>query len=354
MKTSQFVASAAVILAGWLGLSANRAARAAEGEIPAELTTPNYRVSELTGIGRQKGVERQDPSNVLKAGDTYYVWYTRRKAGVHPYASTVFYATSSDGRKWVEKGQAVGKGQEGQWDSFGVITPYTAAVGGKYYLYYTGTSAPKGFRSRDPGGTLRHIGVAIADSPDGPWRKFEGNPVLSPTPKAWDSLIVDDAHLLVWKGKCWLYYKGGHGTIPPSRTQWGLAVGEKPTGPFVKSKHNPLIGGHTVCVWPHRRGLAALIDAAGTERFTVQWSTDGIRFRRAAKLKVVHTGCGPYDPDAHGGVAYGRGIMWGVAQAGRPLRIVRFDVALGAPRLEGNSLRKGTSRTGKAPERPKD
>ena len=301
--------------------------------VPAELTTPNYRTREIAGLGYDLKLDRQDPSNVIRVGKTYYVWYTQRKAGVHPYASTVYYATSADGVRWKDRGQAIGKGPKGAWDSFGVITPYTAVAGGKYYLFYTGTSSVRPFRSRDPGGTLRHIGIAVADSPDGPWVKYEKNPVLSPTKGAWDSLIVDDAHVLVRGGKYWMYFKGGHGTIKPSDTQWGLAVADAITGPYVKSPRNPLIGGHTVCIWPHRAGLGALIDSAGPERYTVQYSSDGIHFRRTAKVAYVHTGCGPFDPDAHANVAYGRGITWGVAQQrtkGR-LHLVRFDVACEAP-----------------------
>ncbi|MFW6163618.1 MAG: family 43 glycosylhydrolase [Planctomycetota bacterium] len=306
---------------------------ATAGQVPPELTTPRYRVRQLDGIGRDPAVDRQDPSNVLKVRGRYYVWYTQRRHGVHPYASTVYYATSQDGLHWEDRGEALGKGPKGAWDSFGVITPYVAAIGGKYYLYYTGTTATKPFKSRGDDATLRHIGVAVAETPDGPWRRFEDNPILSPTASAWDSLIVDDTHLIVRGGKCWLYYKGGHHTIAPRDTQWGLALGDGPTGPFAKSEHNPLVGGHTVCLWPHRKGLAALVDNAGPERFTVQWSPDGLRWQRAAKLKRVHTGCGPYAPDAFDDVTYGRGIRWGVAQERRGGRvyIVRFDVALQAP-----------------------
>jgi len=196
--------------------------RTRAAEIPPELTRPNYRTREITGIGPQADVQRQDPSNVIQVGDSYYVWYTRRKAGVHPYASTVYFAGSKDGVHWTEHGEAIGKGDAAAWDGFGVITPYVAVLDGKYYLFYTGTPAAKPWRSRDPGGTLRHIGIAIADQPHGPWRKYAGNPVLSPDAGAWDSLIVDDAHLIVRGGKCWMYYKGGHGTIRPDQTEWGF------------------------------------------------------------------------------------------------------------------------------------
>jgi len=307
-------------------------------KIPQELTTPNYRVSEIDGIGAEAGVERQDPSNVIKDGDTFYVWYTRRRSGVHPYASTVYYATSKDGRDWSEKGAALGKGTADAWDSFGVITPYVAVFDGKFYLYYTGTHAPDGFRSRGPNGTLRHIGVAIADRPDGPWKRFADNPVLSPGQRGtWDELLVDDAHLIKRGGKYWFYFKGGHGTIRPDATQWGVAIGDSPNGPFIKHEANPLIGGHTVCLWPHGRGIAALIDSAGSERHTVQWSTDGIHFTRAAKTEQpVLTGCGPFDPDAFTDDGWGDGVTWGVGQRRTPgtkVHIARFDIdAKAAPR----------------------
>ncbi len=88
----------------------------AEGaDIPPELKTPNYRTRQLTGIGFDPQLERQDPSNVIRAGETCYVWYTQRKTGVHPYASTVYYATSKDGVHWTDQGQALGKGEKGAW-----------------------------------------------------------------------------------------------------------------------------------------------------------------------------------------------------------------------------------------------
>ena len=112
-----------------------------------------------------------------------------------------------------------------------------------------------------------------------------------------------------------------------------MAIADSPTCPFVKVEHNPLIGGHTVCVWPHREGVAALIDNAGPEKYTVQWSADGIHFQRAAKLEHVHTGCGPYDRDAFTNTEQGRGITWGVAQDRQKgkMCIVRFDVDLEVP-----------------------
>ena len=306
-------------------------------KVPDELKIPNYRTTDLEGIGYDLKLERQDPSNVIKVDDSYYVWYAQRDTGLHSCASTIYYATSEDGLHWRSKGEAIGKGKKGEWDSFGVITPYVAAINGKYYLYYTGTSVEKEFVPRGPDATLKHIGVALADNPDGPWKKFGQNPVLSPGQgDVWDNVLVDDAHIIVRNGKYWFYYKGDHRSGGPRNTKWGLAIGDQPTGPFVRHAGNPLIGGHTVCVWPHRDGVAALVDKAGPERFTVQWSPDGIHFERAARLGQVHTGCGPYDPDAFTDTENGGGISWGVAQhrdpsIGKNVHIIRFDVDMEVP-----------------------
>lgn len=318
----------------WVSLQADTGddSNSRDGQVPKELKTPNYSITQLEGIGHNPKISRQDPSNVIKVGNKFYVWYTQRRRGVHPYASTIYYATSEDGIKWKDRGQALGKGAKDAWDSFGAITPYVAVVDGKYYLFYTGTSVDGKFRSRGPDATLRHIGVAVADDPTGPWKRFKGNPVLSPGEGEWDSVLVDDAHLIVRGGRCLLYYKGCRHDIGAGETQWGLAVADRPTGPYVKSEHNPLIGGHTVCVWPHRRGVAALIDQSNT----VQWSADGIHFVKAAKIERVHTGCGPYDPDAFTNTKFGRGITWGVAQHRIKglLCIVRYDVDLKVPEDE--------------------
>ena len=172
-----------------------------------------------------------------------------------------------------------------------------------------------------------------------PWRRFAGNPILSPGPEgAWDSLVIDDAHLIRREDRWWMYYKGRTARESGAQTKWGLALADSPTGPFVKQGTRPIFpSGHTVCVWPHRGGVAALVDHAGPERYTVQWSANGIDFTRAARAPVIHTGCGPFDPDAFSDAGYGRGVTWGVAQlnVGNNLCIVRFDVDCLVPGTTG-------------------
>jgi hypothetical protein len=105
----------------------------------------------MTGIGSESGVVRRDPSDVIKVGNTYYVWYTKVFEGEPSFPEgyahgTIWYASSQDGINWTEQGQAVGLGQEGKFDDYACFTPnilYSPATS-NYYLYYTGVSNIRG------------------------------------------------------------------------------------------------------------------------------------------------------------------------------------------------------------------
>ena len=59
--------------------------------------------SEFEGIGSEDGVMRRDPSDIIKVGDLFYVWYS--KGTISPgYDATVWYATSEDGHQVDRKG----------------------------------------------------------------------------------------------------------------------------------------------------------------------------------------------------------------------------------------------------------
>jgi len=215
-------------------------------------------------IGREPGVSRRDPSDVIKVGNQYFVWYSKvvKGPGVtdYPsgYAADVWFATSPDGLVWMEQGEALGKGGAGTWDERGVFTPNILRFGAEFYLYYTGVAT--GHDNTVP--TPTQFGVAVADSPLGPWRRFAGNPILSPSTERarFDSARVDDAALLVRDGKIWFYYKGRRKGKGPGETKMGVAFADSPTGPFTK-QGGPLHAGHGVMVWPQGEGVASLATA---------------------------------------------------------------------------------------------
>ncbi|MBE3096694.1 MAG: sulfatase-like hydrolase/transferase [Planctomycetes bacterium] len=281
-------------------------------------------------IGPERGVSRRDPGDVLRVGDTFYVWYTkiRDEAGVFQYPSgysgTVWYATSPDGRRWTERGEAVGKGGAGAWDEHGVFTPNILEADGRYYLFYTGV--PKPFSA----GTPTAIGVAEAESPDGPWKKTQANPVLRPSddPALFDSFRVDDACLLVRDSRYWMYFKGRQQGHSPGETKMGVAMAGKPAGPYVKWKANPVIAsGHEVLCWPHGWGVASMVTAAGPQKNTIQFALDGVQFApRGGFVNGPHAP-GAYRPEAFRNHAFGQVIKWGIdhSAAGKDLFLRRFD-----------------------------
>lgn len=287
----------------------------------------------------EPGVIRRDPSAVLQIDGTYHVWYTRGEgdtAGfgtgdpskkVFPWDLTeVWHATSPDGWTWSEKGLAVGRGPARSFDDRAVFTPEIFAHGGRYYLVYQVVKAPYVVRVKN------QIAMAVADSPDGPWRKLD-EPILSAADNGewlgeeddrfaivskgdFDSHKVHDPCLVHYQDRFWLYYKGeqmGEGiTFGGRHVRWGVAVADHPEGPYEKSPWNPITNsGHEVCVWTHRGGIAALLTTDGPEKNTIQYAPDGVNFEIVAVIKGAPEALGLFrGPTTHDDPL--AGIAWGL------------------------------------------
>ena len=269
--------------------------------------------SPAQGIGPEKGVMRRDPSDIIKVGNLYYLWYSKGPQA-HGYNATIWYATSPDGYLWTEKGEALARGGVGSWDEQSVFTPNILVAEGKYWLFYT--AVPKPFTNTGNRVTKSAIGIACSDSPDGPWVKLPSNPVLktSDDPSAFDSMRVDDACLLVREGKYWLYYKGRQWDNTPGNTKMGVAVAENPGGSYLKHTGNPVIaGGHEVLVWPFEKGVVAMVNIGPKGiRKTLQYAPDGLAFEKWSDLKMVPHAAGAYRPEAFTDSRTGTMPEWGV------------------------------------------
>ena len=266
-----------------------------------------FSVQDLKGdLAFEEGVVRRDPSGILKENNKYYVWYSRSVGPSQGFGGDVendkvwpwdrcdiWYATSSDGWTWKEQGIAVRRGKQGAYDDRSVFTAEVMRHEGRYYLCYQTIKSPYTVRAKN------QVGLAWADSPDGPWTK-SSSPILSPADNGiwkgdeqnrflverkgdFDSHKVHDPCILPYRGKFYLYYKGeqmGEEVNFGGRMiRHGVAIADNPRGPYEKSPYNPISNsGHEVCVWPYRGGIASLLTTDGPERNTIQWAPDGINF----------------------------------------------------------------------------
>ena len=302
----------------------------------AEITDLVAIYSEASGIGAERDVMRRDPSDIIKVGDLYYVWYSK---GPQPsgYDATIWYATSADGRSWTERGMALPKGSTGSWDEHSVFTPNVLVADGRYWLFYT--AVPEPFVGKGPKTTPTAIGLAVSDSPDGPWTKVDSNPVLKigDDHDDFDSLRVDDACLIVRDGKYWMYYKGRQWNRSPGETRMGVAIAHQPQGPYVKHPGNPVIAGnHEVLVWPQGSGVAAMIGTVGPKAITrsIMYAADGLHFTKTHNIANVPTAGGGFRPEAFTDSGKGEQIQWGVhigSQKHHLPFIQRFDLQPSVP-----------------------
>ena len=288
----------------------------------------SFRYARITGIGRDAKVSRRDPSSVIKVGDLFYVWYTRRETESEPLGiengpdhlpavdwdlADLWYATSTDGFDWQERGVAVARTAPGGYGDRSATTCDVLAANGRYYLYFQTFTGP--FRRER--GDYCDVSMAWADSPDGPWQRVDRPVVELGAPDEWDSRSIHDPFVIVYRGKYWLYYKGAPLDQEPGRTilrAGGVAIADRPEGPFVKSPLNPVVNsGHETMYWPYRGGVAGLVAMDGPEKDTIQYAPDGLNFEVKSHVQMPPIAGGPFCPDAFADNGDGRGITWGLS-----------------------------------------
>lgn len=177
----------------------------------------------------------------------------------------------------------------------------------------------RGFQNRGYTGVGRTaFGVSVAGAPDGPWVKLTIGPVFESTqdPNKFDSYRVDDSCYLVREGKIWMYYKGRQWEHTPQETKMGVAIGERPEGPFVRQNNGDFVqdSGHEVMVWPYKGGVMSMVSDTGPNAMTLQFAADGVSFQIIGRLPENYPrapGC--YRPDLTDPEA--DGTTWGICMA---------------------------------------
>ena len=281
-----------------------------------------FSYTKITGIGYERGCTRRDPSDVIKVGNTYFVYYTKVYGHAPGYWGTIWCASSKDeGYTWQEHGEVVGLGRNGAFDSQATFTPNILFADGKYYLYYTGVKPTpgneKGEFENNSTTDITAIGVAVSDTPLGPFRRISDEPILKVSPETdkFDSYRVDDAVLLFRNGLYWMYYKGrsrAYASNGPAHTQMGVAFSKYPEGPFTKMDKPILPESHEVMLWQQGTGVGALASLSNT----FEYAPDGIDFlsnKLGVKVKNRPIAPGVYRQDLTDSSIKGEGLNWGIS-----------------------------------------
>ena len=232
--------------------------------------------------------------DIFKDQDTYYWYYHARSQDQErwPNAYRVCVATSphilGPWKKYANN-PILDQGKEGEWDSWSVDCVVMLKEGAydieqnteTYYMFYAAA-----------GPTGRHIGMATADNPIGPWKKYEHNPI-----------IKDFGYLGAVIRKDGKFYMFVQFPVDPNTDQgpYRIATADHPGGPWTKYEGNPVItpgdwgawddGGYSEAAPRYHEGVYHLV-YGGTKTYKLEslgyaYSFDGINWQKYTANPVV-------------------------------------------------------------------
>ena len=157
----------------------------------------------------------------------FNAWVTHSKVGyaigTDPFGKFEYGGIALDGRG------------PGFWDGDCIHNPSVIKHGGKYYMYYMGNYGNGEFWDHR---NHQRVGVAVADSPKGPWKRSD-TPAIDVSETGHDSLMTSNPAVTVAAdGKTVMIYKAveNNGNLPKGgRVVCGIATADSPSGPFMKS-----------------------------------------------------------------------------------------------------------------------
>jgi predicted GH43/DUF377 family glycosyl hydrolase len=166
--------------------------------------------------------------------EKYKMWYAGQYFNSYRY--DIGYAYSADGINWTKHTNPVLQvGISSEWDNGFLEGPSVIKEAGIYKMWYCGYDAVV-----DGNGTDGRANLGYATSPDGiNWTKYAGNPILTTGTNTWDSIHVQDPHVIKEGGIYYMWYGGG-----ASDTYYDQQVGfaTSPDGiNWTKSSANPVL-----------------------------------------------------------------------------------------------------------------
>ncbi|WP_242642670.1 family 43 glycosylhydrolase [Lentzea alba] len=192
-----------------------------------------------------------DP-NIVRFGDTYYIYATTD--GFPGWSSTSFNAWSSkDLVNWTKHEKILDLGPGVSWADSRAWAPTIAQKNGKYYFYFCADAK---------------IGVAVADSPTGPFTDVLGKPLIASNPNGGQA--IDPAVFTDDNGQSYLYWGNGEAYVVPLNA-------DMTSFDATKIKHVTGLDGFREGLFMTKRGgtyhLTWSIDDTGSENYRVGYAT---------------------------------------------------------------------------------
>jgi len=187
-----------------------------------------------------------EASDAIEDLGTYYFYYHATNRRAHSYQLGVASASSPLGpfKKHGDK-PVIPAGPKGSWDDQHAACALVVKIegegdnaeAGKFLMWYSGCTDDDKWS----------MGLATADHPLGPWKKYEGNPILTDFGYLGGVINVDgkwriySAHPIHMP---WAGWKEGRSRSLDYHSDYSplaVAIGDKPEGPYVKYEGNPLM-----------------------------------------------------------------------------------------------------------------
>ncbi|NCI46856.1 glycoside hydrolase family protein [Sediminibacterium soli] len=217
-------------------------------------------------------------------------WVAKKGMGGWINGSEIVHAVAERPEGPYEIRETVLAPRPGYWDATTCHNPSIKNIDGLYCLFYMGNANGKT--------NTKRIGLATASSLNGPWKRPDQPLLLPGEAGCWDDHCTTNPSVIKHPdGRYWLYYKSWNtkeyeeatGPIRGNR-KYGLAIADKPEGPYQKHPDNPLIDFSTrgdnkqledAFVWMEKKRFCMIARDMGVfnhENGILMESKDGLRW----------------------------------------------------------------------------